>query len=106
MIKKFIVRFLNNLLKDENLTVGSLSVMHPETIKTDSIVEQTAGAGVTITGLVCQTGTQANIPAAINSHVGQLYYVTDQYQLLVHIGVGQAGADGKGWYNLKLSQYA
>lgn len=108
IIKKSIARLLSWLLKDEVLQVGSIAVCHPRTTYTDTIAEKTANAGVEITNPRPNAGTESpdQFPLAADSKVGQLWFATDTYKLYVFVGIGQPGANAKGWFNLKNAQYA
>lgn len=42
----------------------------------------------------------------IGAPLGALFFRTDELKLYIMIGVGAAGADARGWFNLKNAQYA
>ena len=108
LLKKLLAKAINNILKDEEVTVGTIRVLHKETVKADTIQEQTTNAGVQITNPRPNSGTESpdQFPAAADSKVGQIWYATDTYKLYVFLGIGQPGCNAKGWFNLKNAQYA
>lgn len=107
MIKKIIARFLSWALKDEILKVGSVAIQHPKTMYTDTIVEKTINAGVSITYPRPDSGT--TFPIAANSHAGQLFFkytaTPDDGSLYVFYGVGREGCNADGWFKLDNAYY-
>ncbi len=101
MIRKLLQRFINYVMRDADMTVGTLHISKKYTIYTDSIEEQTAGAGVQIKGMRPTSG--AAFPAS--PLVGETFYRTDLKAPFMFIGVGEPGTTS-GWFNLKHAQYA
>lgn len=86
MIKHIIAKFINWVCVDEIITVGSIKVMHPRTTYTDTIVEKTTGAGVTVTGLRPAAGTEVPDQFPALPIVGQIFYATDTAKIYVYLG--------------------
>ena len=106
MIKKLIAKVINWACADEIVTVGSIKVMHPKTTFTDTIQEKTTDAGVQVSRVRPDSGTEAPDQFPANPINGQLWFATDTLTLYVFIGIGQVGANAKGWFNLKQALYA
>jgi hypothetical protein len=106
MIKKFIAKIINWACEDEIITVGSIKVNHPRTTYTDTIQEKTTDAGVEVSRLRSNSGTETPDQFPANPIAGQHWYAIDTTKYYIFIGIGQPGANAKGWFNLKNAQYS
>jgi len=105
-MRRLIGKFLCWVLKDQSLTIGDVIVMHPNSLKADNIVEKSTNAGVEVSRLRPNSGTEAPDQFSANPIVGQLWYATDTYKIYIFLGIGQPGCNAKGWFNLKSAQYS
>lgn len=102
-MRRLLQKFFNYVMRDADVTVGTIRVLKKDTMYTDSIEEQTPGAGVQIKNNRPNSG--ASFPLLADSKVGQFFYRTDLKAPYVFIGVGEPGTTS-GWFNLKHAQYA
>ena len=104
-LKRLFAKALTWALKDEVVGIGSVRIIHPHTMYTDDLTENTPGAGTRLTKAYAETGT--TFP--LTPKAGQFFYkytatVADGY-LYVYIGVGRTGTTN-GWFNLSQALYA
>ena len=103
LLKRFLVKLINNLLKDEILVVGSLRVTHKDTLETDRVRELTPNAGVEVQGMRPDSGNA--LPASPT--LGQLFYLTGHafYASGLYLYTNDSIHPVNSWFDLKKDLY-